>query len=91
MKVRTQGFKEQIKLQGREIEVKVSYGDVVLDNETINIFKPHFNAELFKTIMKTFEFDSNIKVPAKTWVTPEFGVKVNGEYEFFELWRVLHK
>ncbi len=87
MKARTQGFKDNIKTIGRELDVKVSYDNEVLDSEAINTFKPHFNTEFFKTIMKTFEFDSNVKVPAKTWVTPEFGIKVDGEYEYLDYGR----
>ena len=61
MKIHTNDFKNNIKTMGREIDVKISYGDVILTSEDINYLKIIKNAELFKTFMKAIEFDSNVK------------------------------
>jgi len=81
MKIHTSQFKEGIKTFGREIDAKISYDETILGSEVLNYLKPSFNVELFKTIMKKVEFDSNVKVPVKSWVKPEFGIKTD-DYEY---------
>ena len=85
MKLHTNDFKEQIKTLGKEIEVKISYGDTVLGVDTLNAVNLSYQGAILKSVMKQLDVDSNIDIPLGTVFKCEFGLKVNGEYEYINL------
>ena len=84
MKVHTTAFKEQIKEMGRELDSIITYGDTVLGNEQLNAVTPSFQSSILKSVMKQLDVDSNVEIPIGTILKYEFGLKVNGEYEYLD-------
>lgn len=82
MRTHTQGFKEQIKKMGREIDSIITYGDTVLSKEQLYAVTPSFQGGILKSVMKQLEIDSSTLIPIGTILNYKFGVKVNGEYEY---------
>ena len=86
MKVHTNAFKEQIKTMGRELDSKITYTlngvNVELGKEQLNSITPTYQGALLKSVMKELDIDSNVYIPEKTILNYQFGVKVNGEYEY---------
>lgn len=82
MRAHSQGFKEQIKELGKEIDSRITYGDKILTSEELCSISPVTNGSILKSTMKVLEFESTIQVPLNTTITYEFGLKVNGEYEY---------
>ena len=83
MKQVTDNFKNDIKTYGRQFNFKVQMNDVGISEDDINYIKPSFNSKLFQTIMHKLEIDSKNKIPLKTKVKVEAGVKVNNpNYEY---------
>ena len=86
MKTISKNFKEVISTFGRQIDSKITY---TLNNETIVLTKedlysvtPSFQGNILKSAMKQIEVDSKIEIPIGTILNYEFGLKVNGEYEY---------
>lgn len=84
MRTHTQGFKEQIKKMGREIDSIITYGDTVLSKEQLYAVTPSFQGGILKSVMKQLEIDSSVLIPIGTILNYKFGVKVNGEYEYLD-------
>ena len=84
MRVHTQGFKEQIKELGREIDSRITYGENTIFAEELFSVSPILNADILKSVMKQLDFESSIQVPQYTVIKYEFGLKVNGEYEYLD-------
>ena len=86
MKAHTSNFKNQIKTMGRELDSKISYSlngvNVELGKEQLNSITPTYQGVLLKSVMKELDIDSNVYIPEKTILNYQFGVKVNGEYEY---------
>ncbi|MBR5227509.1 MAG: hypothetical protein IKV94_02615 [Clostridia bacterium] len=86
MKAHTSGFKDAIKTFGRELDNKITYtiGGITteLGNEQLNSVSPHYEGAILKSVMKQLDIDSNVEIPLETILTYEFGVKVNGIYEY---------
>lgn len=82
MKTHTSSFKEQIKLMGKEIDSRITFGDTVLGKNELNAVTPSFQSAILKSAMKQLDIDSNVAIPIGTILTYEFGLKVNGEYEY---------
>ena len=86
MKEHTSDFKNQIKTMGRELDSKISYSlngvNVELGKEQLNSITPTYQGALLKSVMKELYIDSNVYIPEKTILNYQFGVKVNGEYEY---------
>ena len=82
MKAHTQNFKDQIKELGREIESRITYGENTITSEELFSISPIVNGDILKSVMKELEFESSIQVPLNTVIKYEFGLKVNGEYEY---------
>ena len=86
MKAHTNAFKEQIKTMGRELDSKITYSlngvNVELGKEQLNSITPTYQGALLKSVMKELDIDSNVYIPEKTILNYQFGVKVNGEYEY---------
>ena len=86
MKAHTSNLKNQIKTMGRELDSKISYTlngvNVELGKEQLNSITPTYQGALLKSVMKELYIDSNVYIPEKTILNYQFGVKVNGEYEY---------
>ena len=86
MKAHTSNFKEQIKTMGRELDSKITYTlngiNVELGKEQLNSITPTYQGALLKSVMKELDIDSNVYIPEKTVLNYQFGVKVNGKYEY---------
>lgn len=86
MKAHTSSFKEQIKTMGRELDSKITYTlngvNIELGKEQLNSITPTYQGALLKSVMKELDIDSNVYIPEKTILNYQFGVKVNGEYEY---------
>ncbi len=84
MKTHTQGFKNQIKELGREIDSKITYGNTIISAEELFSVSPILYGDILKSVMKQLDFESSIKVPVNTIINYKFGLKVDGEYEYID-------
>lgn len=84
MKVHTNGFKQQIKTMGKEIDSRITFGLTVLGNDELNAVTPSFQGNILKSVMKQLEIDSNVSIPIGTQLKYEFGLKVNNEFEYID-------
>lgn len=88
MKTHTQNFKEEIKLLGKQQEVKITYTlnneQIELTSEDINSITPYYEGSLLKSVMKQLDIDSNINIPEGTEIRFKYGLLVNGEYEYLD-------
>ena len=86
MKSHTSEFKEEIKTLGKQQSVRITYKEnnvtKTLTDEDINSVTPNYEASLLKSVMKVLELDSNISIPKDTEIKFEYGLLVNGEYEY---------
>ena len=82
MKTHTSSFKEQIKLMGKEIDSRITFGGTVLGKDDLNAVTPSYQGAILKSVMKQLDIDSNVEIPIGTILKYEFGLKVNGEYEY---------
>lgn len=86
MKKHTSGFKEGIKKLGKQQAVRITYTEnnkiKVLNSEEINSVTLNYEASLLKSIMKGLDIDSNIDIPLGTQIKFEYGLLVNGAYEY---------
>ena len=86
MKAHTNGYKENIKMFGRELDSKISYTingtDYELGSEQLNSVSVYYEGAILKSVMKCLEIDSNVEIPLETVLTYDFGVKVGYEYEY---------
>ena len=89
MKTITNDYKTQIKEMGREITAKITYTisgtSYTLGEEEINSLSLHYESDLLKSVMKQLDLDSNTNIPLETEITAQFGLKVNGSYEYINL------
>ena len=88
MKVHTSDFKNEIAQIGRKLDSKITYtsngSTVELGNEQLNSVVPHYKADILKSVMKQLDIDSNVDIPLETEINYQFGVKVNGQYEYLD-------
>jgi hypothetical protein len=88
LKQHTSDFKEEIKKLGKQQAVRITYivnnETIVLDNEDINSSTPNYEASLLKSVMKGLDLDSNIDIPLNTEIKFEYGLLVNGVYEYLD-------
>ena len=86
MKTHTSNFKEEIKLLGKQQDVRITYTindeQIVLGSEDINSATPNYKASLLKSVMKGLDLDSNTNIPLGTEIKFEYGLLVNGAYEY---------
>lgn len=86
MKIHSDNFKETIKSFGRMQDVRITYTlnnkQLILDGENINSITPNYEASLLKSVMKGLDLDSNIDIPLGTEIKFEYGLLVNGAYEY---------
>lgn len=88
MKTRTSEFKEEIKTLGKQQSVRITYKEnnvtKTLTNEDINSATPNYEASLLKSVMKVLDLDSNTDIPLGTEIKFEYGLLVNGVYEYLD-------
>lgn len=86
MKAHSNEFKEEIKLLGKQQDVKITYTidneQITLGSENINSATPNYEASLLKSVMKVLDLDSNTDIPLGTEIKFEYGLLVNGVYEY---------
>lgn len=88
MKNITSGYKENVKLFGREIDSKITFTlnneQVVLGAEELNSVSLHYEGTILKSVMKQLDIDSSVEIPLETEINYQFGVKVNNSYEYID-------
>ena len=88
MKSHTSEFKEEIKTLGKQQSVRITYKEnnvtKTLTDEDINSATPNYEASLLKSVMKALELDSNVSIPKGTEIKFEYGLLVNGAYEYLD-------
>ena len=88
MKTHSNGFKENIKTLGRELDSIITYtlnGETIeLGSEQLNSVTPHYDGGILKSVMKQLDIDSNEIIPIGTIINYQFGVKVNNTYEYLD-------
>lgn len=86
MKKHTDDFKIEIKSLGRMQDVRITYSlnnqINIIDGENINSITPNYSTSLLKSVMKGLDIDSNIKLQKGTEIKFEYGLLVNGIYEY---------
>ena len=89
MKTITNDYKTNIKELGREITANVAYTiggtSYSLGEEDLNSVSLHYEGGILKSVMKQLDLDSNIDIPLETQITVQFGLIVNGIYEYINL------
>ena len=86
MKVVTNGYKNNIKLLGKELDSKITYTingvETELGSEELNSVTPHYQADIMKSVMKQLDIESNVEIPIGTELNYQFGLKVGNAYEY---------
>jgi len=86
MKIHTQNYKNNIKNYGRRLDSKITYTinevETELGKNQLNSVTPHFEGDILKSTMKQIDIDANIEIPLGTILNYQFGVKVDGTYEY---------
>ena len=91
MKLVSNGYKNAITTNGRQIDAKITFGTTTLGKDDINSLTISTNGGLLKSIMTQIELDSNVNIPEKTNFNAQFGVLVNGEYEYINYYNFIVK
>lgn len=91
MKSVSNNYKNSLKINGRQIDAKITFGATTLGKDDINSLTISTNGGLLKSIMTQIELDSNINIPEKTNFNAQFGVLVNGEYEYINYYNFIVK
>ena len=88
MKQVSNGYKSAIKSYGKEINSYITYTQnnqtITLDASQLNAITPSFEGAILKSVMKQIVIDSNVEIPLETEINCQFGVKVNGTYEYID-------
>ena len=82
MKKHSSEYKNIIKKMGRQLDSKITFGSTVLGKNDLNAVTPSYQGAILKSVMKQLDIDSNVAIPIGTILKYEFGLKVNGEYEY---------
>ena len=86
MKAVSNDYKNLIKKLGRQIDAKVSFvadGDTIeLGGEDLNSITLHYEGDILKSVMQQLDIDSNVDIPLGTILEAQFGLLVNGAYEY---------
>lgn len=84
MKQVTNKFKDAIKTNGRQLDTIITIDNIPFTKEKFNSVIPKFNTNLFKSIMKGVEIDSNFYIRKNSKVNVKSGVLVNNNYEYID-------
>ena len=86
MKTHTNNFKNEIKLNGKQLDSKITYtlsSELIeLGVDELNSITPHYEGGILKSVMRGLTIDSNVEIPKGTLVNYQFGVLVNGSFEY---------
>ena len=86
MKAHSSDLKTIISKMGKQLDNIITYelnGETIeLGNDDLNSISPHYKADILKSVMKQLDIDSNVDIPLGTEINYQFGVKVNGQYEY---------
>ena len=82
MKQHTQGFKDAQASLGKEQDIIITYGNTTLTSESINSFRYSFEGNILKSIMTSIEVETTTDIPLNTKFNLQYGLKVNGSYEY---------
>ena len=82
MKQHTQGFKDAQASLGKEQDIIITYGNTTLTSENINSFRYSFEGNILKSIMTSIEVETTTDIPLNTKFNLQYGLKVNGSYEY---------
>lgn len=89
MRTHSSGFKENISRLGREIDFKITYTvngtSYEIEADDLNSASLHYKGAILKSVMRQLDIDTNTSIPLETILTCQFGVKVNGIYEYINL------
>ena len=88
MKTHSNEFKKEIKMLGKQQDVRITYmindEQITLGSEDINSVTPNYETSLLKSVMKGVDLDSNTDIPLSTEIKFEYGLLVNGVYEYLD-------
>ena len=84
MKQRTTAFKKEIKTIGKQQEIQITFGELLIDSENINSVNYSYKGSLLKSVMKQLNIDSNINIPINAEIGLKYGLLVNGTYEYLD-------
>lgn len=88
MKIHTNNFKNEVKENGRQLDSKIIYpslsGTVELGVNELNSITPHYEGGILKSVMRGLTIDSNVEIPKGTMLNYQFGVLVNGSFEYID-------
>ena len=86
MKIHTNNFKKIICKMGRQLDSKIIYpslsGTVELGGNELNSITPHYEGGILKSVMRGLTIDSNVEISKGTMLNYQFGVLVNGTFEY---------
>lgn len=86
MKTHTSNLKNTVKRIGRVLDSKITYTlnneEIVLGMTDLNSVTPSYTTSLLKSVMKQLDIDSNVEIPEGTIINYQFGVLVNGSFEY---------
>lgn len=91
MKLVSNGYKNAITTNGRQIDAKITFGTTTLGKEDINSLTISTNGNILKSVMTQVELDSNINIPVGTNFNAQFGVLVNNQYEYINYYNFIVK
>ena len=88
LKTHTSQFKEDIKTIGKQLDSKITFKvdgvTQILTSEDLNGVTPTFQSAILKSVMKELDIDSNVNIPIGTEVNYQFGVKLEGNFEYLD-------
>lgn len=84
MKQITTAFKNEIKTIGKQQEIQIIFGELLIDSENINSINYSYDGSLLKSVMKQLNIDSNINIPINAEIGLKYGLLVNGTYEYLD-------
>lgn len=86
MKTHSRNYKNAIKNPGRMIKNIITYtinGEFYsLDDDNLFSVNPNFKGSILKSVMKELDINSKIDIPLNTILNYQFGLKINGGYEY---------
>lgn len=86
MKAHTSDYKDNVRLFGRELDSIITYTlngeQIELGTDDLNSVTPHYEGAILKSVMRQLDIDSNVEIPVGTILNYQFGVKINGVYEY---------
>lgn len=83
MRVHSNNFKETLK-EAKRVNYKISYDNIVIEDEDLDNFNPVVNTDLLKSVMKEFHFTTKKNIPKNKVINVKYGVLINDDYEYID-------